>query len=61
MATLTKREAADILGVSPSAVQRMMDRGELRPAATITAPSGVVIMHTFRRSDVDRLAKRRAA
>jgi predicted transcriptional regulator len=61
MAQLTKREAADVLGVTPSAVQRMMDRGELRPSNTLTATTGRVIMHTFRRSDVERLAARRAA
>ena len=61
MTQITKREAADLLGVTPSSVHRMMDRGELVPTSMFTTPDGRVIMHMFRRSDVERLAARRAA
>lgn len=57
---ITKREAADMLGVSPSAVQRMMDRNDLRPRSTIRSGSRVVA-HLFSAADVRRLAERRAA
>lgn len=59
--TITKREAADILGVTPSAVHRMMDRGELVPAETVLSGTGRAIIHTFRRRDVERLARKRIA
>ena len=57
---ITKREAADILGVTPSTVHRMMDRGELLAAESITT-NGATVLHRFRLADVERLADRRAA
>ena len=57
---ITKREAADVLGVTPSAVQRMMDRGDIAVADTVTT-NGRPVLHRFRLSDVERLADRRAA
>lgn len=57
---ITKREAADLLGVTPSAVQRMIDRGDLKPSKVIES-NGRVAMYLFRRSDVERIASRRAA
>jgi len=60
MAQITKREAADMLSVTPSAVQRMIDRGELRPVKTLTS-NGRVVLYMFNARDVERLASRRAA
>lgn len=61
MATLiTKREAADILGVDPSSVHRMIDRRELVPADSIMAGDKVVA-YLFNESDVRELAKKRIA
>lgn len=57
---ITKREAADLLGVTPSSVHRMMDRGELIAAESVKTNNRTVL-HRFRRSDVERLATRRAA
>jgi hypothetical protein len=57
---ITKREAAEILGVDPSSVHRMIDRRELVPADSIMAGDKVVA-HLFRESDVRRLAKARTA
>ncbi len=58
---ITKREAAEMLGVTPSAVHRMIDRGELVPAETIMSVTGRAILHTFRRRDVERLTRKREA
>lgn len=58
--TLTKREAADLLGVTPSAVHRMMDRGELQPVQTVDS-CGRVVLYLFSKSDVERIAAKRAA
>ena len=56
---VTKREAAEILGVHPSTVNRMIpDR--LKVASTVYGPKRAA-MHLFRRTDVERLAMRRAA
>jgi len=60
MAQITKREAADVLGVTPSAVQRMVDRGELRPAKAVES-NGRVVLYMFADRDVLRLRDRRAA
>jgi predicted DNA-binding transcriptional regulator AlpA len=57
---ITKREAADLLGVTPSSVHRMMDRGELTAAESVKT-NNKTVLHRFRRSDVERLATRRAA
>ena len=57
---ITKREAADILGVTPSSVHRMIDRRELVPADQIMAGDKIVA-YLFRESDVRRLAKARTA
>lgn len=57
---ITKREAADLLGVTPSSVHRMMDRGELIAAESVRT-NNKTVLHRFRRSDVERLAVRRAA
>lgn len=59
-AVITKREAADLLGVTPSAVQRMMERGVLRVAETVNT-NGRPVLHLFRLTDVERLATKRAA
>ena len=56
---ITKREAADILGVTPSSVQRMIPK-HLSPKDTVRCGDKVVA-HLFSRADVERLAKRRAA
>lgn len=61
MAQVTKREAADILGVTPSTVQRMIDAGKLTPAKSYKSAGGKVVMHMLRLSEVNRLAERRAA
>ena len=57
---LTKREAADMLGVTPSTVQRMIDRGTLRPSRTIET-NGRRVLHLFRLREIERLVKERAA
>lgn len=57
---ITKREAADLLGVTPSAVQRMMDRGELRAFDTVKV-DGRPILHRFSLADVKRLQGTRGA
>lgn len=59
MQTITKRQAADILDVTPSAVQRMIDRGELR---SIPVTDGErIILHRLRLADVEKLRDRRVA
>jgi excisionase family DNA binding protein len=58
-ALLTTKEAADILGVHPSTVNRMIPK-HLKPWSTVDGPQRAA-MHLFRRSDVERLAARRAA
>ena len=55
---ITKREAAQILGVRPSTVQRLMDRGELAPIDFIKAGDKVIVW-LFDESDVHELAKTR--
>ena len=60
MAQITKREAADVLGVTPSAVQRMVARGELRPTKAVES-NGRVVLYMFTDRDVLRLRDRRAA
>jgi len=60
MAQITKREAADVLGVTPSAVQRMVARGELRPSKTVES-NGRVVLYMFADRDVLRLRDRRVA
>ena len=57
--TVTKREAADILGVNPSTVQRMIDNGRLE--ATSIGDSTRPAMYLIRRSHVERLARQRKA
>lgn len=57
---ITKREAAAILSVDPSTVHRLMQRGELQSVSNVVSDSRT-IMHMFRRSDVEQLAKKRAA
>lgn len=57
---ITKREAAEIIGVSPSAVQRMMDRHEIRPHSTVSS-NGRAVAHLFSLAEVERVADRRAA
>ena len=57
---ITKREAADILGVTPSSVHRMIDRQELVPADSIMAGDKVVA-YLFNLDDVKQLAKTRIA
>ena len=57
---ITKREAADILGVTASSVHRMIDRRELVPAESIMAGDKVVA-HLFNESDVRELSTKRAA
>ena len=59
-ARITKREAADILGCDPSTVNRMVTAGDLKPCQTIEH-AGRVTMYLFRRTDVQRLATKRAA
>ena len=57
--TVTKREAADILGVHPSTVHRMIDNGRLE--ATRIGDGARPAMYLIRRSHVDRLARQRRA
>ena len=59
MAQVTKREAAEILGVTPSAVQRMIDRGQLSPVKTHES-NGRVVLYLFDDRAVWRLAQKRA-
>jgi hypothetical protein len=56
---VTKREAAEILGVHPSTVQRMIPQA-LKPAVEFDGPQRTA-MYMFKRSDVERLAAKRAA
>ena len=56
---VTKREAAEILAVHPSTVQRMVSDGVLRPHRTIDGPSRIS-QYLFRRVDVERIARQRA-
>lgn len=58
-AKLTKREAAEVLGVHLSTVNRLVDKGELR--AEKVGGAERVGMYLFARSDVERLARKRAA
>jgi hypothetical protein len=57
---ITKREAAEMLGVSPSAVQRMMDRREINVHSTVSS-NGKAVAHLFSVAEVERVADRRAA
>lgn len=57
---VTTKEAADILGVVPSTVNRMVTSGRLTPSSRVDGPTRIA-MHLFRRSDVERLARKRAA
>lgn len=57
---MTKREVAELLGLNPSTVNRMVRKGALKPARTVDGPQRVA-MYLFRRSDVERLADRRGA
>lgn len=52
-------EAARMLGKSPRTVHRLVAAGNLTPA--MTAPGGRVGVFLFNRSDIERLAKGRAA
>jgi len=56
---ISKKEAADLLGVHPSTVQRMIDRGELFPKSIWSGDR--VVAYLFHRVEVQRLAERRAA
>ena len=58
---LTKREAAELLGVAPSTVNRMVQNGRITPARTIPGDRRPVHMYLFNRSAVERLARKRAA
>ena len=53
---LTASDAARVLRVTPATVRLMVRRGALRPATT--TEGGIRL---FRRSDVESLARRRAA
>lgn len=57
---VSKREAARILGVHLSTVNRMVSDGRLKPAQEIGGDKRVG-MYLFRRSDVERLARKREA
>jgi excisionase family DNA binding protein len=57
--TVTKRKAADILGVHPSTVQRMIESGRLE--ATRIGGNDRTAMYVIYRSHVDRLARQRKA
>ena len=53
------RDVCERLNVTPSAVSRMVKRGALKPKRVIqTGRAGVFI---FRRSDVEKLAAKRAS
>ena len=56
---VSKRDAADILGVHLSTVNRMVSDGRLTPAQQIGGAHRVA-MYLFRRRDVERLAAKRA-
>jgi excisionase family DNA binding protein len=55
---VTKREAADILDVHLSTVNRMVSDGRLKPARQFDGERRVA-MYLFRRSDVVRLHRSR--
>lgn len=55
---VSKREAAEMLGVHLSTVQRMIGE-HLTPALEFDGPSRVA-MYMFKRSDVERLIAKRA-
>ena len=57
---ITKKKAAELLGVVPSTVQRMIERGELTPAYVGRSGDHVVV-YMFAERDVIALAERRAA
>lgn len=56
---LTTRQVADRLGVVPSTVSRMVQRGILKPARKVDGPTKVAWFE-FRRADVERLAAARS-
>ena len=58
---MTKREVAELLGLNPKTVNRMVQSGELKPARTIAGTRRPVAMYLFSRTAVERLAKKRAA
>lgn len=57
---ITKREAADLLEVDLSTVNRMVTKGHLRPAKVISGPKRAA-MYLFHRADVQRLKRERKA
>lgn len=57
---VTKREAAEMLGMTPSAVNKMVLAGKLRPSRAIPGRKRSTAMYLFRRADVERLVARRA-
>lgn len=57
-ASITKREAAEILGVDPSTVGRMVKAGTLKPHRTIEGPTRAA-MYLFTRASVERLRRKR--
>ena len=57
---VTKREAAEILGVDVSTVQKMISDGILVPYQTFDGPRRASL-HLFRFSDVERIRRARAA
>jgi excisionase family DNA binding protein len=51
---LTSPEAGALLGKSARTVQRLVDRGELKPAQKLPGPNGAYL---FRREDIEALAQ----
>jgi hypothetical protein len=52
------RDVCEVLDVTPSAVSRMVARGDLKPKRVLPIGPGVFV---FRRRDVEKLAAKRSA
>ncbi len=52
------RDVCEVLDVTPSAVSRMVTRGDLKPKRVLPIGPGVFV---FRRRDVEKLAAKRSA
>lgn len=55
---MTKREAAEVLGLNLSTVNKLVRSGKLKPARTVDGPRRVAL-YLFRRADVERFAATR--
>lgn len=56
---VSTRKAAEVLGVHPRSVNRMVDRGRMYPAAVVDR--GRVVTYVFEPSEVERVREQREA